>query len=547
VTIHGKSHAGSSPAALALAGVLWCAGPAFSAPCPAPVCIESVEVDGRPAAEGPDVMLRAADDAREHKVVVTAGTPVAEGTVIEAPVRPRVRLRLVTRNGNTITLQPGGRLRVENVGERGERYTQLLGETRFAVTRALSFFEVAHDRFLAAVKGTEFGVAIDDKQAEIRFEWVKGEVLVEHEVSVTIEEQDSGASADDDDADGAVLVEREFLSEARGELRYRLGPRQYLKEFRTFRDAEQYFREQLAQDEKSGDPQRIQRGLLALGTILDTIGKPKAALAVLERALELVAIQKDESREALLARRIGLTYRDLKEYPKATAMLQRWLSIEERRSRSGLSLGVARAYTALGRTAGYAGDARGWVASVERAVAVHKRLDPGEEREETAAGYKNLADAYWAAGQRENAMPLYRASLALKQKLQPSGVNWAIANSLRDLGLRHVEMGETDAGIGYLQKALDGRMTLFGGVHPSIAVSYDDLGRAYDRAGDRVRALANFGKALDLRLQLFPDGVHRSIARSYLNLSRVARDSGDAKSADQYEMRARDVRSKLER
>jgi len=528
------------------AALLWSCGAAPAAPCGAPACVERIEVDGRPAAQAAGVVLQSRGDAQERKATLAVGAALDDGTLVEAPTSPRVRLQLVTRNGNTVTLEPGARLRVEAVDTHGERFAQLLGEARFAVTRALGFFEVTHERFLAAVKGTEFAVAVDPGQSEIRFDWFKGRVVVEHEVTLAIADQDDDDATDADD-DSRALVEREVLSESRRQLRYRLGPREYLREFRSLRDAEQYFRERAAQDERSGDAERALVGLIQLGQILAQVGKPRAALDVLERALALAVRAQDARMESQVARRIGLVHRDLREHAKATAMLQRSLAIEERLTPGGASAGLARAYTALGRTAGYAGDARAWVAATERAMQIQRQLDPGEaDSGRTSAVHKNLADAYWAAGERDKAMRHYEASLALKQKAQPDGVSFPLGNAWRDLGLRHLQLGRTDAAIAALQASLDVRTRLFDGVHPSVAASHEALARAHERAGDRAQATASQRKALDLRLRLYPDGVHPSVLRSYRHLARLARQGGDAALAREHEARAAEVKARLE-
>lgn len=55
-----------------------------------------------------------------------------------------------------------------------------------------------------------------------------------------------------------------MLSATRIELRFRLDPAACLRQFHTDGDAEQFSREQLADEKRSGDAQRAQQGLLAL-------------------------------------------------------------------------------------------------------------------------------------------------------------------------------------------------------------------------------------------------------------------------------------------
>lgn len=528
-------------------------GPGVAAACGAAACVESVEVDGKAVKEAVGVLVRLADDPKERKVTARPGLELAEGATVEAPSRPRTRVGLVTRNGNRITLQPGSRLRIDVAGDRGERFSHLLGETRFAVTKALSFFEVAHEKFLAAVKGTEFTVGLDEGRDEIRYGWVRGEVVVEHEVIVSVTRgggrkgaRDDPKDDDDDDAEETTYVEREVLSEAKPELRYRLNPREYLKIFKTFRDAEQYFREQLARDEQTGDPRQIQLGLMNLGTILERIGKPKAALEVLARGLELARTNGNELQEAHVARRLGFTYRELNDFPKSVAMHRRWLEIMERRG-AARSLAVARAYTALGRTAGQAGDPRAWVQSVERAMAIHRRLDPDEERMATAAGYKNLGDAQWAAGDRKQALQSYAASLEIKRKLAPERGSAALANTLRDLGMRYVELQDHAKAADYLQRALRMRIAVLGEPSPPVATSLEDLGIASTAAGNTAQAFEWLGKALAMRQQLYPDGAHRSIVRTYRVMAITAQVAGDSAGQAKYEALAREMEGRLEK
>lgn len=550
-------------AAAALLLALATALPAAAAPCPGAVCIDTIEVDGKPATLAAGVSLRGPKEAQDRKLTVTAGQVLDEGTTLETPMRPAVVLKLLTKaGGNTITLSPGARLSLEKVGAKGESFVQRLGDVRYAVVRALGFFEVKHDHFLAAVKGTEFAVLLDPQLTEIRYRWFKGEVLIEQQVPVLVQGGDrpKGAPAEtgeppaaDEDADeprddAPVAVERKVLSAATPELSFRLNPDQYLRRFNTFGDAEQFFRDQLAADERSGDPRRIRQGQLMLAHILGVIGKPRAALEMLQRVADQAAADKDDALEAMLARRLGFAYRALGDWPGYVAAMQRRLAIEQRRAPGGVSPAVAMAHIGFGRALGLAGDPRAWVHQVELGLAMHRQIDPNEERQAIAAATKNLADAQWAAGERQAALANYRKTLALKQKLAPSGVSVPLANGWRDLGLRTLELGDPAGAAELLQKALDTRRALLKQeVHPAIAFAWDDLGRARERGGDWAGANAAYRQALQMRQQLFPDGEHPSLVRSWRNLLRVARASGDTATAAQATARLKELRAQPER
>jgi tetratricopeptide (TPR) repeat protein len=510
----------------------------YAATCTAPACVEAIEIDGQRAPQVEGVVLQGGGDPRERKATLAEGAQLAVGTVIETPTRPRVRLQLVTRNGNAVTLDPGARLRIESVGENGERWTQQLGGVRFAVNRALGYFEVAHDRFLAAVKGTEFTVAIDQAQQEIRYDWRSGEVVVEQEIGVAIAEQDSDDNDDaDDTGTAATMIQREVLSAKQPQLRYRLDPVQYIRRFKTYRDAEQFFRDQAAEDAKSGDPRQALRGQMQLAAILNIVGKSQPAVDVLQRALDEAARQGRPRLESQAALQLGSVYVGMKKYDLAVPMMKRSLAIEEKLEPAGASPGIASAWIALGRAQGYAGDPKAWVASIERAMQIYRQIYPDENTQRGAALHKNFADALWAAGERERALREYDTALAIKKKVWGDRNTWPLANGYQDLGRRNLQLGRTDVAITHLQKALEVRSALFKGVHPSVANALDDLGRAYQRAGDRDRARSYYQQALDLRQQLFPDG-HPSIVRSYRALARVARDGGDEKTAKEYEAEA---------
>lgn len=514
------------------------------AACPAAACVESIEVDNQRATQADGVTMQGNGDARERQVTLVPGAALAEGTVIETPARPRVWLQLVTANGNAVTLDPGTRLRIETVGATGERWTQLVGSARFAVSRALGFFEVSHERFLAAVKGTEFGVAVDAAQQEIRFDWIAGVVSVEQEVAVAIADHESGERDADDGGTQATLVQRELLSAQQPRLRYRLDPAQYIRRFRTYRDAEAFFREQAAADAQSGDPRRALLGQTQLASILDTVGKPREAAEILERAFAEAARQDRPRLQSRIAHQLGGVYESMRKFDQALPMLQRSLEIEQKLAGPGDSPGVAAAWIALGRAQGYAGDAGAWVASIERAVAIHQRINPGETTQRSAAIHKNLADALRAAGDRDRALREYETALAIKEQVWSGRAAWPLANGYQDLGLFNLTLGRTDQAIALLHKALATRSALFNGVHPSVAVALDDLGRAYQRAGDRDRALINHHKALDLRLQLYPEG-HPVIVRSLRTLARLAHDSGDDAQARTYEAQANAMARRL--
>jgi len=109
---------------------------------------------------------------------------------------------------------------------------------------------------------------------------------------------------------------------------YRLDVDEYLKEFQNFKDAEEYYRQQLAADEKSGDYQRLQEGLNALGIMLRTVGKPLPALVYYNRTLQAADDHHDDGWVNCLLINIGVAYCDLGEYQKAIGYYEKSLAMQ---------------------------------------------------------------------------------------------------------------------------------------------------------------------------------------------------------------------------
>ena len=287
--------------------------------------------------------------------MLTEHDSLAPGTVIEVPDRTVVKL--VTSNGTEITLLPNSRTKLNAISANGESITQILGEAWFKVTRALNFFEVAHDRFLAAVKGTEFKVAADER--EIQFVWIAGQIKVSRDVKVKI----AGAPQ------GDPVTLTEDVSAERPRVRYQLNVDEYLRDFKTYRDVEEYFRNQVEEDERSGDQTRILQAWANLGTALVTIGKAKDAIDYFDRSLAL----------------------HLQIYP------------------DGVHPAIAGDYASLGIAYSDSVDARKAIGYFEQALALLLRLYPDGVHPEIAVNYTNLGVAYAKAGDPRRAIELLRA------------------------------------------------------------------------------------------------------------------------------------------
>jgi tetratricopeptide (TPR) repeat protein len=464
--------------------------------------VQSIRVDGMSVKTVEGVRVTAPGRTTPEKRALTENDALSPGTMIEIPGRTVVKL--VTSNGTEITLLPNSRTKLNAVGAKGESITQILGEAWFKVTRALNFFEVAHDRFLAAVKGTEFKVAADG--GEIQFVWIAGQIKVSREVTVTI----AGAPQ----AKPVTLTED--VSAERPRVRYALNVDEYLRDFKTYKDVEGYFRNQVEEDEKSGDQIRILQAWANLGTALVTIGKAKDAIEYFDRALAL----------------------HLQVYP------------------DGFHPAIAADYARLGIAYSDSVDARKAIGYFEQALALLVRLYPDGVHPEIAVTYTNLGAAYSKVGEPRKAIAYFEQSLALLPKLYsgPDGAHpgvaadTAIAANLGNLAGEYGNLKEPRKAIEYFDQALALHLKLHpDGLHPDVAADYNNLGVQYLRLGDLGQAADAYDRSLALLLQLYADGVHPSIALVYKNLASVWRARGDAARADDYARKQKDIEAKLKR
>ena len=263
---------------------------------------------------------------------------------------------------------------------------------------------------------------------------------------------------------------------------------EYLRDFKTYTDAEEYFRNQVEDAERTGDQTRILQAWTNLGTALVTIGKANDAIDYFNRSLAL----------------------HLKAYP------------------DGVHPAIAGDYGSLGIAYSESIDARKAIGYFEQALALLLRLYPDGVHPEIAVNYTNLGVAYAKAGDPSKAISYFEQSLALLPRLYsgPDAVylrvvaDAAIAANLGNLGGEYGKLKEPRKAIGYFEQALALHLKLYsGGVHPDIASDYNNLGVQYVRLGDLGKAIDAYDRSLAVLLQLYPDGVHPSIAQVYRNLA----------------------------
>ena len=364
-----------------------------------------IEIDGRAVDTVSEVAIIAPGQDRVDKRVLRIGARIERGAEIVVP--RRTVLVLESANGNQVRLQPGSRFKINVVGSEGETYTLLLGQAIFKVGRALNFFNVNYQSFLAIVRGTEFGMSVEPEK-EIRFRLTEGRLVVQRQVKVRILEENKVVQ----------LTASDILAQGKKmQVSYRLGVEEYLQEFKTFKDAEEYFRRQLMEDEKSGEYQRIQQGLNGLGLILDTVGKPREAVGYYERALKAARERRDQPWEASLLNNLGAAWDDLGEHKKAIEYYTKALEID-RKVYGEQHPDVAIHYNNLGLAWRQLGDPKKAIEYYTKALEIYIKFYPDGAHPYIAMSYRNLSRAWRQAGHAARAEEYAKKADEVEAKLK---------------------------------------------------------------------------------------------------------------------------------
>jgi len=460
--------------------VVWAAGA---------VTVTSIIIAGKPNPSAEvDVIVPGATVAK--RVSLRVEQSFEAGTEIITPARTEIQL--LSANGNRITLDPVTRFKVDAVTQDGESYSIISGTLAFKVSHALNFFHVNYEKFLAIVRGTQFVVSVEPGR-QIRFRLSEGRLLVEREAKVRIRETDSIAA----------LRVPEILAEGhKTEVSYRLDVEEYLREFKTLKEAEDYYRNKLREDERSGDPDRTLDGLNALGVILHLLGKDQEALAVLERGLTRAEQRSDRRAAAIFANNLGAVHQRLGQFGRA-------------------------------------------IARQEMAIKYRMVLYPDGLHTDIAGSHNNLGAAYFAMGKYDEAAKHFEISLALQRRLYEGELHPGIAQLYNNLGILERTRGRFQEAKAYHQHALDILLKLYPAAHPSVAGTYTKLGAASAALGDYAQAVKLHEKAIAVLRKLYPSQLHPEIADNYTNLGAIyaAQDKPDLSAAQH--RKALEIRRKL--
>jgi tetratricopeptide (TPR) repeat protein len=408
-----------------------------------------------------DVTLIGEDGKAQPKpMAIREGTelPLQQAPTLLVPEQTTLVLESFhsgSAENNRITLKPNTVFKIRNISDRGESFIVQAGQALFKVSRDLmknlDFFSVSHRDIDAYVRGTQFEVDVDPRKTET-ITVTEGKVVVERPARIKIEEGDKQE---------AQIKAVDVLQPGKQDrLVIRIDIDEYIKTFKTLKDAEDYYRGKLKEDEASGDPDRVLNGLDTLGFLLsETLGKPRDGLDIAQRELVLAEGRGDAWLGAAF-RNLGVAYDGLGEYRKAIEYHEKSLTL------------LLKLYP--------------------------DSVDPG-----IAVSYINLGFAYLGLGEYRKAIEYDEKSLALLLKQYPDGVHPDIAMIYNNLGKAYYGLGEYRKAIEYDEKSLALNLKLYpDGVHPDIETIYRDLNFAYQKLGDTVKANEYTSKADELKAKL---------------------------------------------
>ena len=113
--------------------------------------VVEIQIDGKAVETVKEVAVIVPGKDRAERRELRKGTQFEQGVEIVVP--PRTVLVIASVNGNQVRLQPGSQFKANVVSGEGETYSVLLGQVFFKVSRALNFFNVTYQSFLAIVRG----------------------------------------------------------------------------------------------------------------------------------------------------------------------------------------------------------------------------------------------------------------------------------------------------------------------------------------------------------------------------------------------------------
>lgn len=264
------------------------------------------------------------------------------------------------------------------------------------------------------------------------------------------------------------------------------------------------------------------------GNVLRRLGQPKAALPLLEQALDIYVSHKDTNMVGWAYSAISNAYLELHDYDAAVLSAQRSLdnllkSVGEQHFLSANALDLLG--LAFMEKTNFVEARR----HLERALAIRQQYY-GPDHPETSTSYNNVGKLLSSMGQYQASCEYYERALAIAESSY--GPDHPItALQYANLGsLLGFYLGKHEKARKYLEKALSIRSRVYGDEHPTTAHSHALLAMQCKAELNETAARTHYEAALKILRKTYGD-VHPDTATVLNNLSTTLDLLGDIEAA----------------
>jgi len=228
-------------------------------------------------------------------------------------------------------------------------------------------------------------------------------------------------------------------------------------------------------------------GLSNKGYILNIDGEFASALKCYLEAYTINKSLGNYIETGFSCYRVGLVYKNLGDYLKATEFCMEGMRIFESTGRKD---GLALIYRILGSIYKYQGD-------IDKSLYYYfSGLDLNEETGNSqgiANSYNNIGVVYFLGGELEKALTYYQRSLEIN--LGINSINEAAIN-YGNIGTVYLEYGRRDSALHYFQKKYDAAIII--NSKRLIVTAMESFGYYYFKLGDFQEAIRYYYEALEL-------------------------------------------------
>lgn len=256
--------------------------------------------------------------------------------------------------------------------------------------------------------------------------------------------------------------------------------------------------------------------LLALQQLYLTTGRPRQAIDMARRALEVAQLElgEDHERVAQLMNHLGEVAREGGYLDEALATHQRSLALHEKihGARHPQVATAANNYALALQQAGRLDQA---LPLLERSLAIREGAVPRDEMD-IANSLNSLGEFHRMAGAPARAAEHYARSLAIIER-QMGQEHWLTALLLGNLASARLQNGQLDQALPLAERSLAIRERVLRAPHPQIALGLNLLGEIHRTLGNDERVPDLLGRSLAMQeLALGPQHIEVAMALNNL-------------------------------